>query len=155
MKVNLGTLSITSPAFEHGGRMPDDHSANGAGISSALEWDAVPDGTTSFALIVHDPDAPLMDGFTHWVIYGIPADVREIPAGGGSEYVHGRNGLGEPTWSPAAPPPGHGTHFYYFHLYALGGSADLPPGLSAGELRQRIDADVINQARLVGTYSNG
>lgn len=154
MKINLGTLNVGSSAFEHGARMPDDYSANGAGVSPPLSWSGVPAGTWSFALIAHDPDAPLISGFTHWVLYGIPADVREIPAGGGKEYVQGTNGMGQPGWAPAAPPPGHRTHYYYFHLYALGGDPELPAGLSAPELLQRIDADVIEQARVVGTYSN-
>jgi Raf kinase inhibitor-like YbhB/YbcL family protein len=155
MKVNLGSLAVTSPAFEHGSRIPDEHSSNGAGTSPALSWTGVPQGTRSFALVVHDPDAPLIDGFTHWVLYGIPADVRELPAGGGSQYTQGHNGMGQPGWTPPAPPPGHLTHHYFFHLYAIGGDPELPPRLSASELLERIDADVINQARAVGTYSNG
>jgi Raf kinase inhibitor-like YbhB/YbcL family protein len=154
MKINLGTLSIGSSAFEHGTRMPDVYSANGAGVSPPLSWSGVPAGTRSFALIAHDPDAPLTSGFTHWVLYGIPAGVREIPEGGGTEYVPGCNGMGQPGWAPAAPPAGHQTHYYYFHLYALGGDTELPAGLSAQELLQRIDADVLEQARVVGSYSN-
>jgi Raf kinase inhibitor-like YbhB/YbcL family protein len=153
MKFNLGTLSVTSSAFEPGGRLPDTYSANGAGVSPPLAWSGVPDGTTSFALVVHDFDAPLITGFTHWVLYGIPGDVREIPEGGGTEYVSGANGLGQAGWLPAAPPAGHGTHYYHFHLYALGNDVKLPPGLSMLELLDRIDPDVINQARVVGTYS--
>jgi Raf kinase inhibitor-like YbhB/YbcL family protein len=155
LKFNLGTLQITSSAFEPDGRMPDAHSSTGTGVSPPLEWSEVPEGTTSFALIVHDPDAPLIDGFTHWVVYGIPGDVRELPEGGGAEYVQGLNGMGKPGWLPAAPPAGHGTHHYFFHLYAIGGDGELPEGLSMTELLERIDPDVINQARLVGTYSNG
>jgi Raf kinase inhibitor-like YbhB/YbcL family protein len=154
MKVNLGTLNVDSSAFEHGARMPDAYSSNGAGVSPPLSWSGVSERTRSFALVAHDPDAPLINGFTHWVLYGIPADVREDPEGGGQDYVQGSNGIGEPGWAPAALPPGRGTHFYYFHLFAVGRDTELPPGLSADELLQRIDADVIAQARIVGAYSN-
>jgi Raf kinase inhibitor-like YbhB/YbcL family protein len=154
MKTNFGKLSMSSSAFKHGERLPDAQSTSGEGVSPHLSWRNVPEGTTSFALVCHDPDAPLIDGFTHWVLYGIPADVTEIPEGGGSEYLQGHNDLGETGYSPAAPIRRHGTHFYYFHLYAVGGSTELPPGLTAAELRQLVDADVINQARIVGTYSN-
>ncbi len=34
MKINLGKLTVTSPAFKHGERMPDDQSGNGAGMRS-------------------------------------------------------------------------------------------------------------------------
>jgi Raf kinase inhibitor-like YbhB/YbcL family protein len=154
VKINLGTLAVSSTAFEHGGRLPDDQSSNGAGVSPQLSWSGVPDGTTSFAVIVHDPDAPLVRGFTHWVVYGIPADVHELPEGGGDEYTQGVHGMGAPGWAPAAPPPGHGDHFYYFNVYAIGGDVELKPGLTADEVLDQIDEHIIAQARLVGTYSN-
>jgi Raf kinase inhibitor-like YbhB/YbcL family protein len=154
MKFNGGSLSAKSGSFEHGERLPDAHSRNGEGVSPALSWDGAPEGTTSFAVVVHDPDVPMIDGFTHWVLYDIPADVREIPEGGGTEYGQGVNGTGQPGWLPAAPPKGHGTHNYYFHVYAIGGDVELAPGLTRTELLAAIDPHVINQARVVATYSN-
>ncbi|MBV9594442.1 MAG: YbhB/YbcL family Raf kinase inhibitor-like protein [Actinobacteria bacterium] len=133
--------------------MPTDHSVDGRNVSPALTWTGVPDGTRSFALIVHDPDAPLIDGFVHWVVYGIPAGVTSIPSGGGSDFQQGRNGMGSPGWMGAAPPPGHGTHHYYFHLFALDSPMDLSDGLTARELLDAIGPHVLNQARVVGTYS--
>jgi Raf kinase inhibitor-like YbhB/YbcL family protein len=154
MKFNGGSLKASSSAFAHGERIPDVHSNNGTGISPPIAWSDVPEGTTSFAVVCHDPDAPLIDGFTHWVVYGIPGDARELPEGGGDAYTQGANGMGQPGWIPAAPPAGDGTHFYHFHVYAIGNNLELEPGLSLSELRAKIDPDVINQARVVGTYSN-
>jgi hypothetical protein len=48
----------------------------------------VPNGTRAFAVVVHDPDAPLVDGFTSWVVRGIPADVPRLPEGA-SDMTHG------------------------------------------------------------------
>ena len=154
MKYNGGNLSASSSAFKHGERMPDAYSNNGAGVSPPISWSDVPEATTSFAVVCHDMDAPLIDGFTHWVVYGIPADVRELPEGGGDEYTQGVNSLGKPGWFPASPSPGHGTHFYHFHVYAIGNNLELEPGLGTRDLLEKIDPDVINQARVVGTYSN-
>jgi Raf kinase inhibitor-like YbhB/YbcL family protein len=154
MKINLGMLNITSSAFKHGERMPDDHSGNGSGVSPGLTWEGVPAATQSFAVIAHDWDAPLARGFSHWVLYGIPAEVRELPQGGGTEYTQGSNGLAAPGYVPAGPPPGHGDHFYYFHVYALDADLGLEAGLTADELLERITAHIIEQARIVGTYSN-
>jgi Raf kinase inhibitor-like YbhB/YbcL family protein len=154
VKINLGELAVTSTAFGHGERMPDDQSGNGAGVSPELSWSGAPEGTESFALICHDPDAPLAHGFTHWVVYGIPASVTGIPQGGGAEYVQGANTMGQAGFAPAGPPPNHGDHFYYFQLYAIGSGVDLAPGLSADELLDAIDEHILVQARLVGTYSN-
>jgi Raf kinase inhibitor-like YbhB/YbcL family protein len=154
LKINLGTLTIESPAFAHGTRMPDDQSSNGSGASPELRWSGVPSGTQSFALVAHDADAPLAGGFSHWVLYGIPGDLTGLPEGGGTEYVQGANGLGESGWVPAGPPPGHGDHFYYFHLYALDADSSLEAGLTADQLIARIDPHILEQARVVGTYSN-
>jgi len=152
MKVNLGTLSITSAAFKHGERIPVRYSGDGEGLSPPLAWQAAPEGTRSFAMVSHDPDAPLIDGFTHWVLYGIPADVTSIDEGGGGSYIQGVHGMGEPGWVPPSPPPGHGDHFYYFHVYALGADVDLEPGLDRSTLLALIDEHVIEQARIVGVY---
>jgi Raf kinase inhibitor-like YbhB/YbcL family protein len=153
MKINRGTLQIRSRAFEHSGPLPVNHSVDGSGVSPDLAWSGVPDGATTLALIVHDPDAPLVDGFVHWVLYGIPVGVDGIPEGAGTEFVQGVNSRGELGWTPAAPPPGHGTHHYFFHLYALdGGVGELPSGLDAQQLIERIDPHIINQARVVGTF---
>ena len=40
-------------------------------------------GTQSYASVVHDPDAPLTYGFTHWVLDGISASTTGIAEGGG------------------------------------------------------------------------
>src|SRR5437763_10139922 len=132
-KLNVADLRLRSPGFQGHKSIPQRHAGDGEDVAPALEWSGVPEGTKAFAIVVHDPDAPLIDGFTHWVVYGIPAEVRSLPEGGGTEYVQGSNGMGKPGWMPAAPPPGHGTHHYFFHLYAVGGSPDLPEGLSMAD----------------------
>lgn len=151
-KLHLGDLTVTSTAFEHGGRIPDRHTAEGEDVSPALSWSNVPDATRSLALVCHDPDAPLTDGFTHWVAYGIPADAGGVPEGGGSSFTEGPNDFGKEGYGGPAPPPGHGTHHYFFHLYALDTDLD-DAGLSRADLLARIDDHILEQARIVGTYS--
>jgi Raf kinase inhibitor-like YbhB/YbcL family protein len=152
MKLHLGTLKLESPDFLHGQPLPVACSADGEGRALRLSWSDPQESVRSFALISHDPDAPLTNGFDHWVVYNIPGTVRELNGDSATGYTVGLNGLGEPTWCPASPPPGHGTHFYYFHLYALDAELNLPAGLTAAELMTRIDEHIIEQARVVGTY---
>lgn len=151
--MHLGDLEITSPAFEHGSRIPDAHTCNGSDDSPELSWTGVPDGTVELALTCHDPDAPLTDGFTHWVVAGIPADATGIPEGGGDAFAQGTTDFGAQQFNGPAPPPGHGTHHYYFHLYALSASPQLDPGFTRADLMAAIDDLILVQARVVGTYS--
>ena len=81
-ELNVADLKLTSPAFRHHERIPDRHTGDGEDVSPELQWSGVPDGTKAFAVVVHDPDAPLVDGFTHWVAYGIPGDATGLPEGG-------------------------------------------------------------------------
>jgi Raf kinase inhibitor-like YbhB/YbcL family protein len=112
----------------------------------------VPQGTEAFAVVCHDPDAPLVDGFTHWVAYAIPGDAAGLPEGGDHATL-GVNSTGEAKYMGPAPPPDHGNHHYYFWVYALDAPLDLPAGLTRRQLHEAIEDHVIEQARLVGTYS--
>ena len=151
-ELNVADLRIKSAAFDHHKRIPERHTGDGEDVSPALTWSGVPEGTRAFAVVVHDPDAPLVDGFTHWVAYGIAGDATGLPEG--AEVTSGQNSFGNTGYNGPAPPPGHGPHHYYFWVYALDEDLDLAPGLDRRGLIDRIEDHVIEQARLVGTYSH-
>src|SRR2546423_7049538 len=152
-KLNVADLRLRSPGFQGHKSIPQRHAGDGEDVAPALEWSGVPEGTKAFAVVVHDPDAPLVDGFTHWVAYGIPGQATELPEGGG-DAVNGTNSFGNSGYNGPAPPPGHGTHHYYFWVYALDDDLELEPRLDRRALLERIEDHVIEQARLVGTYKN-
>jgi Raf kinase inhibitor-like YbhB/YbcL family protein len=152
-ELNVQDLKITSPAFDHHKSIPDKYTSNGENVSPPLEWSGAPDGTQSFALVCHDPDAPLVDGFTHWVAYGIDGTAEGLRESA-TELIQGTNSLGNQAYNGPAPPPGHGTHHYYFWLYALREDPELEAGLNRRELHEAVEDLVIEQARLVGTYKN-
>ena len=75
----------------------------GENKSPALEWKNPPAGTKSFALMVHDPDAPTGSGFWHWVVYNIPADATSLPEGASSGRPAARaRSQATPTWASPA-----------------------------------------------------
>jgi Raf kinase inhibitor-like YbhB/YbcL family protein len=150
-ELNIQDLAIESAAFDHHSGIPDRHTAEGEDVSPELAWSGAPAGTRSFALVVHDPDAPLVDGFTHWVAYNVPGDATGVGEGS-DDLTHGKNSAGQNSYMGPAPPAGHGTHHYYFWVYALDDDLDLEPGLTRRELIDRIGDNVIEQARIVGTY---
>ncbi len=152
-ELNVADLKIASPAFKSHQRIPDRHASTGEDVSPELHWNGVPPDTKAFALVVHDPDAPLVDGFTHWVAYGIPGDATGLPEGGGGPR-EGTNSFSAQRYNGPAPPAGHGTHHYYFWVYALDEDLELESGLERKALLARIEDHVIEQARLIGTFDN-
>lgn len=152
----LSGMQLTSPAFKHNGPIDEQFTGEGDDISPALFWKNAPAATKSFALICHDPDAPLVSssgtyGFVHWVLYNIPASVLQL-AEGTQAYTSGKNDFGHFGYGGPMPPEGHGEHKYYFWLLALDKETDLVPGLTLWQLLQKIEPNVIAMNRLVGTY---
>jgi hypothetical protein len=90
------------------------------------------------------------------VLYNIPADARSLPEAlppdpelpDGSR--HGRNSWGRPGYGGPCPPSG--THRYFFKLYALDTTLDLPPEADKKQLLKAMEGHILAQAELMGTY---
>src|SRR5215216_4645491 len=91
-------LRLTSAAFASGATIPERYTCHGENLSPPLRWTAPPRRTRSFALELHDPDAPRAGGFTHWLGWGIPASARGL-ATGKRAPLEGANGSGEPGYT--------------------------------------------------------
>jgi Raf kinase inhibitor-like YbhB/YbcL family protein len=111
------------------------------------------------ALIMEDPDAP-GPTWVHWVIYSIPASRHELPEGVEPEQTlpsrmrqgindFRRIGYGGPCPPPSAP------HRYYFRLYALNTTLDLPPAVTRAELDGAMRRHVLATAEHFGRYQRG
>lgn len=151
----LSDMTLKSAAFTDGGAIPRRHTGEGEDVSPALGWSGVPSGTKGFALICHDPDAPLISpgsyGFVHWVLYNIPGSTKKL-AEGSDQFTCGRNDFGNAAWGGPMPPKGHGTHRYFFWLFALDTERKFEEGLSLWELLRMIEPHVLGMNRLMGTY---
>lgn len=149
------SMQLTSSAFSAHGTIPAKHTGEGENVSPALSWKDAPEGTKGFAVICHDPDAPLVQngsyGFVHWLLYNLPADTTSLDEATtvGTSGVNdtGKNGYGGPM-----PPEGHGDHLYYFWVLALDTQTDLPEGLTQPELLTKLEPHILGMNRLVGTY---
>jgi len=163
LNVGSTSLELASPAFANGARLPVRFTADGEGVSPPLVWRDPPEGTSSFALIVEDPDAPAPYPFVHAVVWHIPADQRRLAEGAiardgkstadGSDV--GRNSFFTEGWLPPDPPTGHGNHDYVFQLFALKDTPVLSPNPGRDELVRALDDRVLAAGLLVGTYSRG
>lgn len=152
----LSELQLTSSAFGNGNDIPTQYTGEGDDVSPPLSWSNAPADTRAFAVICHDPDAPLVSahgtyGFVHWVLYNIPGNITSL-AEGDKGYTSGKNDFGNAAYGGPMPPDGHGDHYYYFWVLALGDDAPLEEGLSLWELLARIEPQLLGMNRLVGRY---
>lgn len=160
----FATIELRSPAFANGGRLPPRFTADGEGVSPPLVWGPLPEGTTSLALLVEDPDAPSLQPIVHAIVWGLPADEHRIEEGaivadgkGASDGRDvGRSSFLREGWLPPDPPTGHGPHNYAFQLFALGPNATDPgdtPG--RGAIVAAMSGNVLAAGLLVGVYARG
>ena len=149
------TLSVSSSAFQEGGKIPVKYTCDGEDVSPALVWGKPPQGTSSFALIVDDPDAPF-GVWTHWVIFNIPADTLELPEAVPTQEqlpngaLQGKNDFGRIGYGGPCPPgPGH---HYRFIVYALDKSLDLTSGVSKKQVLDAMQGSILEQGLITGIY---
>lgn len=151
-------LSLTSPAFADGARLPVRFTADGDGVSPPLMWHGVPADAVALALLVEDPDAPTPNPLVHALLWDLPpgdgALAEGVIAPDSGEDI-GRNSYGAHGWLPPDPPNGHGSHDYVFQLFALSRVPMLDEGTGRAALLDAIRGHVIDAALLTGTYSRG
>ena len=164
-KKTAGKFTLVSPDIGQGKTIADDQVFNGFGckgknLSPALFWSGAPAATKSFAIMVHDPDAPTGSGFWHWVVYNIPAGTESIPAEAGDVKkkgmpvgtVQGRTDFGTFGYGGPCPPPGK-PHHYHFRVFALKvPKLEVPADATAALIGFNVQANKIAEADLVGLY---
>jgi Raf kinase inhibitor-like YbhB/YbcL family protein len=144
-------MKITSPVFPEGGTIPEKFSKNDQNVNPPLRIEGTPGGAKSLVLIMDDPDAPI-GLFTHWLVWNIDPKITEIaehsvPKGA----MQGTNDY--PNLGYGGPQPPSGTHRYYFKIFALDKTLDLPSGAKRKQVDQAINGHVIGEGQLMGRYS--
>jgi len=160
-----GKFTLSSPDIAEGktiaaAQVFNQFGCTGGNISPALSWSNAPAGTQSFALLMHDPDAPTGSGWWHWVVYNIPASATSLPAGAGDPKkslmpagaIQGRTDYGSVGYGGPCPPPGK-PHRYYLRLYALKvAKLDVPADASPALVGFNVNAASLGKAELMGLY---
>lgn len=148
-------MQIQSSGFQNGSAIPRQFTCDGAGELPVLHWSNAPAAAKSFALVMHDPDAPI--DFTHWIAWNIPAGVHSLAeaASGRSAMpqgsIEGINSFGRIGYGGPCPPPGR-PHRYIFQFYALDVRLNLAPGGTRDQLEAAMRRHVLAEAQIVGIY---
>jgi Raf kinase inhibitor-like YbhB/YbcL family protein len=149
-------FQLSSLAFLEGHAIPAVHTGDGDDVSPPLAWKSAPKAAASLSLICEDPDAP-RGTWIHWVLFNLPPDTQQLPQGVPPQPTlangarQGKNDFGKIGYGGPAPPPGK-PHRYYFRLYALDASINLPSGATRQELLTAMHGHVLAEAHLMGTY---
>lgn len=164
--MSLG-LTLTSPAFEDGQRIPAEYTcdlpAGRQARNPPLVMGGVPEGTKSLVLIMADPDIPEavreahgIEAFDHWVLYNIPPKTKEIHENT-TVGMPGLNSLGNEAYIGPCPPSEYEPreHRYIFTLYALSDTLNFASPPTKQDVLSEIPPLVIQEATLVGRYSRG
>ncbi len=151
-------MTLQSPAFKNGERLPPLYSCDGEDMSPPLAWSDPPKETRSFAIFCDDPDAP-SGIFHHWAMYDIPKTTLEVPEGFAANVtksliLQGKNDFGRAGYGGACPPKGHGAHHYHFKVMALDcGHLDTQGKNGADEIEALARQHCLAEAEVVGVYS--
>ena len=162
-------FELTSPDVKNGGTVGDAFVFNsfgctGGNTSPQLDWKDAPKDTKSFALFVHDADAPTGGaGFWHWEVINIPATTMAIAKGDGVQgqsatktgFRQINTDFGAPGWGGPCPPVGDKPHHYMFTVYALKvDKLDLPPTATASFAGFMANMNMLGKASLTATYGH-
>lgn len=149
-------LTLSSPAFQPNTSIPSHYTCDGDNISPPLEWSDIPEGAKALVLIMDDPDVPKTlrpDGmYDHWVLFNIPTSVVGLP-----ENIQnvpgarqGKNTSGKLGYTGPCPPDRQ--HRYFFKLYALDTTLNLPEGATKTEVEAAMKGHILEEAQLMGVY---
>ena len=140
----MSDFSITCSDFNEGEEIPKKFGYKFENEEPNISFNRPPSSTTTFALIMDDPDAMKAVGkvWVHWLEY----------AGAFDEHViQGKNDFDEIGYGGPAPPDGR--HTYVFKLYDLDSDLDLKKGFSKQELEDSMKGHIIAEAKLTGTFA--
>jgi hypothetical protein len=147
-------MKLTCSVFENEGSIPSKYTCDGENVSPPLQISDVPSDAKSLVLVMDDPDVPKHireDGmWDHWVVFNIPPDTKEIPEGQEPKGTPGMGTNGSTGYFGPCPPDRE--HRYFFRIYALDTTLDLPEGTDKVTVEREMTNHVVDRDYLMGRY---
>ena len=149
-------LIFTCPQLTRGGKFPIEHTGRGQNISPAFDLANLSPQAQTLAITLEDLTHPI-EGFTHWVIWNIPAAAHidaAIPAGKAVPALgQAVQGIGYGLHRYAGPKPPQGkTHQYRFTLYALDCALALGAHAGKRQFLRRAQQHIVQMGSLLGEF---
>lgn len=148
------TLHIRCPGIENG-KFLLDHTGRGIDVSPELILEGLSPEARTLAVTLEDMSHPIK-GFTHWVIWNLPASDKipgAIPAGKLVPGLEAVQGLAYGLHRYAGPKPPKGkTHTYRFTVYALDCTLDLNSGARKKTFLQAAAGYILQSGSISGDF---
>jgi len=149
-------LSVTSPAFRDGDKMPRSVGCEGGEHSPALSIVAAPSGTVSLAVLMTELDPPKA-GAALWMVYNLPPNTASLPENQPRTRTlkndalqllaaSGKMGYTGPCQNPGA------FKRYAIEVFALDSMLDLPEGADKPTFLLAVEGHILARAMLTGRY---
>ena len=146
-----GIFTLVSPDVTEGGALPKEFTCDGASATLPLSWSGVPEGTKSFAVVMHHIPGP-GDSHWYWVLYNIPANVTSLEKNTSGIGTLGNNSVnGETKYAPPCSK-GPGEKLYTYTVYALSAKPIL--SVPASEVSRDVLLDAIKDITLASATLN-
>lgn len=140
----LMPLVVTSPAFSHGGSIPEQYTGYGEDVSPPFHISGLSPAAVSLAIILDDLDVPLFSAYPHWLIWDI-TPVEDISA----HIPHGKRTLDRAVQGIAY---GRNRYRYRFSFYALDCFLGADAASDRKTLVKAMKGHIIQQGSILGTY---
>ena len=146
-----GTFMLTSSEVTEGGALPKEFTCDGASATLPLSWKDAPEGTKSFAVVMHHIPGP-GDSHWYWVVYNIPANITSLEKNVTGIGTLGNNSVnGETKYAPPCSK-GPGEKVYTYTVYAL--SAEPQLSVPASEVSRDVLLKAIKDITLASGSLN-
>ncbi|MEC5142789.1 YbhB/YbcL family Raf kinase inhibitor-like protein [Chitinophaga sp. 212800010-3] len=155
--------TFTLKSSDIGGQFTETQFANenfggsGKNISPELHWENAPKETKSFAVAMHDLDAPTGgSGLWHWITYNIPPSATSLPTDAGNlsannlpdGAIGGLNDVGVKGYVGPCPPAGE-LHRYIITVHALKDTITVNENASAALIGFMLSMNTLAKASLL------
>lgn len=152
-------LEFECIGIKDGENFPVENTGRGKDISPEFIIKNLSKQAVTFIITLEDLSHPIK-GFTHWIIWNIPAADKimgAIPAGKVISSPQGAmQGIGYGFHRYAGPRPPKGkSHKYCFTVYALDCKLDLSPFSTKRKVLKEADDHIIQQGRVCGYFGAG
>jgi phosphatidylethanolamine-binding protein (PEBP) family uncharacterized protein len=149
----VADISLQSPSSGDSPALAAEYTCDGKGISPALRWQGVPQGTAELVLFAMNSRPVEGKLFFDWAVAGLSPELEEIEAGKLPKgAVAGRNSFGKTGYEIC--PEGSG-ETYIFTLFALPKKLAPAQGFEPLAVRKAVGNSSGNVGLLSLSYARG